>query len=139
MILGDSFKFSSSAFFPEYMNNELLRDGLDTLRYTFKDEIDFVNDQFFSLHLMILYENELGQLYDTYFWFPSKFKPLDFPSPFIVKDQKIFMREGIVKINIAKKYLVSFMKPKISYEQYSEKQTLLIKGRFEDAMKKTAK
>jgi len=51
----------------------LLPSDKDKLK--FHKTIDFINKNIFTIHLLLFYENDLGMLYDTYYW--ARFKKND--------------------------------------------------------------
>ena len=55
--------------------NELLPG--DSTVLTLQHEVAFFDSNQFTLHYLVLYENELGNLYDTYIW--NRFMINDFP------------------------------------------------------------
>lgn len=139
MLLDGSFKEQRSSFFPPYLNTELLPNDMDTLEYTHQEQVDFIDNQYFTLHLLILYENELGHLYDTYYWSRAKLEELLFPSPFGVKGNRIYMLTR-KSFKIALKDLVTFTNSKISYNTYDDrKQAELIKHRIKESRNKLTK
>lgn len=55
----------------------------DQYKLKFRRKIQFINEELFALHLLIFYKNDLGILYDSYYW--AKFQK---------KDLKIDSRNG---------------------------------------------
>lgn len=59
-----------------------------------------LNNQF-MIHLVLYYENELGQLFDTYYWIDYKAKPVIVPNPIFYSQDKAMMEKfakGIFKV-----------------------------------------
>lgn len=85
-----SLKNSSPHYFSVFEKSQLLRGDSITLKldYTFDD---VVNDKTI-LHFLILYENQAGYLYDTYYWSLIENIPTLFEPEIFVKDKKVMMR-----------------------------------------------
>lgn len=59
-----------------------------------------LNNQF-MIHLMLYYENELGQLFDTYYWVDYNAKPVIVPNPIFYSQDKAMLEKfvkGIFKV-----------------------------------------
>lgn len=106
-------RYKFDAFHP-FFNNEMLP-KIDTLDYNHTEGIDFLKDQLFTLHFLILYENELEQIFDTYYWVQFKIEDYIMPSAFIRKENQI------IKLEPASKNLVIIVDSKTSYEAYDRK------------------
>lgn len=112
---------SGRGFFPPYFANELLPGAEDTTEIQFQSEIQFVNNERFTVHYLLLYENDIGQLFDTYYWAQYQFKPLIFPPLYKMEGRKILPVPFPAKI--ATRDFIELINTKVSYNTYSEDKT----------------
>ena len=96
--------------------------GIDTLELDFERTIQFISeDQHFVLHYLIAYENDIGNLYDTYFRTSYEFK-LVLPTLFMMKDKQIYMRRRLqYKVALKDMFVIQNSKP--SYYAYNKDET----------------
>lgn len=106
---------------PRFLNNELLPNGQDTLTIDLTTDIKFIQKHAFIMHFLILYKNELGHMYDTYFQVQYEIKslPIKTLTPIKVKYipdivRKIFNDETI------KKNLLQLIASRPTYHTYDE-------------------
>ncbi len=85
----------------------------------FKKNIQFIDDGNFTIHLLLIYQNELGTIYDTYYW--AKFKKKKIELDVVVNN-----RTGeIVAAKSAKNSLKNFLTSiddNIAYHIYSKEE-----------------
>lgn len=53
----------------------------------------FIKENKYILHVMLFYENEIGQLFDTYYWLNLKTNEIVIPNPFIFENDSLKMSE----------------------------------------------
>ena len=111
------------ALFPPFFQNELLPNGVDTIEIKFEQSIHFISNQKFVLHYLILYKNELGNIYDTYFWVQYELKELIFPNPFKVVKDTLFYKPISRHMRMAIKDFIKIENSKPSYHVYDIKTT----------------
>ena len=109
--------------FPPFFQNELLPNGVDTIEIKFEQSIHFISNQKFVLHYLILYKNELGNIYDTYFWVQYELKELIFPNPFKVVKDTLFYKPISRHMRMAIKDFIKIENSKPSYHMYDIKTT----------------
>jgi len=84
----------------------------------FHKKIDFVNNETFAIHLLVLYKNDMGILYDSYYW--AKFQKKDLLIDFIVDS-----RNGQIvysKIVGDMRDYVKFIDENIAYKIYTKEE-----------------
>ena len=89
----------------------------DKLR--FHKTIDFVKNETFAIHLLLLYKNDLDILYDSYYW--AKFQKKDLIVDFMVdttNGQLIWAK----LVNDKKEY-VKYIDQNVAYKVYTEKES----------------
>ncbi len=105
----------------EFYGKEILQGGNQSLDFSYS--VNFSSNKEFTIHFLILYENEIGNIYDTYSW-------TSFKLPF---DYIAYFPSGIDPIIAAKmlpekiKMNVKAQKNKITHHIYSEEDTDYIK------------
>jgi hypothetical protein len=124
--------FQKSKRFPEFLNTELLPNGIDTLELEFKSEISNMSEGTeFILHYIIFYENELGHFYDTYF--RSKYEFI-FTVPDPLKDQQILpqlLSGQPIKLSINNYYIFNKNMSKPTYYIYKKTESDDVRDLFE--------
>lgn len=126
--------FDTIHLFQDYFQSELLPDAVDTVRLEFSQVIGCESDNKITLHYLIIYQNELGNLYDTYFWFNYQLKELIFPSPFhFITDSTFILKTHPKPIAIARSDYIKIKASKPSYKIYSEEESDKILKFFEAA------
>ena len=111
-----------------FMKNELLPEGKDTIDITLNSGIEQLRKyQKFVLHFILIYENELGNLYDIYY--KSKYElNLTIPNPF--KDERFLRGEGI-SFRLYKKNVFQIKKYKTTHYTYNLSESEYIKDYFD--------
>lgn len=66
-LLGDYDHISSFRPFGRFSKSELLPFSADTIHWEHTEKVTFFFNNEFAVHVAIFYENELGQLFDTYY------------------------------------------------------------------------
>ena len=64
----------------------------DSTVLTLEAEVSFISLNHFTLHYLILYENEMGNLYDSYFWAPFVIREFEMIAEFTEVDAQRLMR-----------------------------------------------
>jgi hypothetical protein len=73
---------------------------LDTMNISLSYSPQYIKDDKFIIHLLIFYENELGQVFDTYYWITFQTHYVIVPNPLYFgnnKQMKIKMARAIFK------------------------------------------
>lgn len=112
----------SSKQFPDFTESEILANAVDTIDLQFELPIQFVDKQLFTLHFLILYENELGNIYDTYYWSEYKIEDIIFPFGYRNENGKLVLLKNVV-MTISIDELFKFKRSKSSYHTYKDKKT----------------
>ena len=107
---------------PNYMINEL-QPG-DATELSFNHNIQFFRDRKFTIHYILFYENELGILYDTYFWFVFKMNTLHIQEDFKKVNSDIYHRYAVTDKSANEVFSCEVNRS--SYKKYSntEKETV---------------
>lgn len=98
----------------------------DTIDYDFTYNIQNINDDFFVLHFLLLYENEADILYNTYY--QAKYK-LRFPDLFLPKVNDNISINSIHKI-YGNSNMLEFIEDNLTSYFYSPSKSRLIKDYF---------
>lgn len=145
IILGENTEYNIKDhinIFPPLFQNEILSSSLDTVSVDFTHEI-YSNDLLKKsgiLHFMILYENEMGHLYDTYFWLEISLSQMVIPNPFYSQDSLLLMKNTFYTIPIENIIVKKMSKP--SYHTYTKIEEQNIRsyiGNLFDNMKRIIK
>ncbi len=123
-------KINQKDLFPPYSRNQILPNATDTMEVSLSEEIQFINDQKFTIHILLLYKNELNYFYDSYYCYQFKIKELFFPNPFIRKKDKIYFDPNKLKIKIANKDLLPINNSTFSFKNYSEKESKIFNNKI---------
>ena len=90
----------------------------DTTELKFEHNVQFVSDGEFTLHYLILYENQVGVYYDTYYWVRYKNDPLvaELESPrYQLIDGRMYARQ---KCKLSKTGLLNSIRFEESDQKY---------------------
>jgi hypothetical protein len=110
--------------FEDYFHNEI-QPG-DSTNLNIKLPVTFIENSKFTIHCLILYENELGVLYDTYLWAVYELLPVLVKTEYKRENDELYYRviphnvktfDDIIKCSI----------PKFSYHTYDNDQQKRIK------------
>lgn len=112
-------KIKTSSF-SEFLTDEVLPNAIDTVDIEFNHRIRFFEDNKFVIHYLILYKNELGQVFDTYYWCQGQFKDFIFPAPIRRLDENRIIVTRQYHTKVAKKDMLDFEDAKSSYKIYTE-------------------
>lgn len=102
--------FSDKEF---YLYRQLQSDDID--RIEFNTEIFFIEDDTFVIHFLVFYENDLNNLYDTYYWAKFQIKTLITSMTPIMEAQN-----NTQKMIVEKNHSVFFIDDNISYKNYGK-------------------
>jgi hypothetical protein len=94
----------------------------------FKTEIRFIKNENFAIHLLLFYENDLNNLYDTYYWAKFQKKNIEYDMKVDTTNHKILN----AKMSFGKDQILKFIDDNTAYKTYSKKE----KERFEEIMDK---
>lgn len=109
----------------DYFHNEI-QPG-DSTNLKIEIPVTFIKNSTFTIHCLILYENELGVLYDTYLWAVYELLPVLVKTEYKLENDKLFYRniphnvrtfDDVIKCSI----------PKSSYHTYENDQQSRIKN-----------
>ncbi len=118
----------------QYTEINLLPHSQDTTTIEINLNIADVKDEKFGIHYLIIYKNELGNMYDSYFQTLAKIEEIFFDSPFKFEGNKIiFSRKQIQKIAISD--FIKIKKTRSLYHIYSPEE----KNEFENYMSQQEK
>lgn len=132
----DKFTFDKYDKFPTFMKTELLNDGKDTLNFNTKAALhNLGKDQQFIFHFLLIYENELGGLYDTYYKIKCELRIIT-PNPF--RDEK-FLRGDRVTLKLNYKDIFQVKKYKTTYYTYNLAESERTKKFFDNWKRKLKK
>jgi len=130
-------RFGSKSF-SSYVQNELLPDAADTLDYELENVVHWLDDQLFTVHFLMLYENDLGHLYDTYYWAQFRFEGIPVRSPFFVRDGRLIMKsEQTVMVALAD--IAKQVRDKTSFKTYSADDAKLVRNSLDILLKRLKK
>jgi len=112
-------------YFPELLNYDMLPNEKDTLEIELDYVVRHISNQKFNLYTLILYENELEFIYDTYYRSLFRMKDVIFPFPdyIIDKSGRKLKVEGM-KFALNNKNLVMLEQSQSLYSSYYKKEDL---------------
>ena len=122
-------------YFPEFINSDILPDGNDTLALKTNYSVTRIRNQKFVLHTLILYENELGFIYDTYFQTSYKIRELLIPIPDSIETPEGKMKPRYVRIAINDIRFAIQDQSQSLYHSYYEKEDIKNIHRILDSLK----
>ena len=103
----------------QYSAVELLPNNQDTTTITIELNVSEIKNNNFGIHYLILYENELGYLYDSYFQTQIGYEELYFDSPVKIEDNKLIITR-YKKYKFAITDFLKVRKTRSLYYTYSE-------------------
>ncbi len=98
----------------------------DTIDLGFVDKVAFMSDGSFTVHYLMLYENEVGALYDTYYWARYQTLPVYVKPEYKTVDGKLYMR--LIYNRQSFKDLLRLEETNPSWNTYSMEEAEDIKG-----------
>jgi hypothetical protein len=107
---------------PPFLKSELLPNNSDTTQIELTYKIHNVRDNLFTLHYLILYENDLGNIYDTYYWNQYRIHFVFHP-PFVLEDGKPKISISKEKVSVDLEDLMRLQYEKSSYNTYDMSET----------------
>lgn len=113
-------------FLPDFSIDEL-QPG-DTTSVKIRHEIKFPKQGRFTIHILMLYENQMGILYDTYFWAVFENLPTVFRQEFRIKDNQLQTR--VLPDYETSRNILKCTTTKPSYDFYDLKQAQHIKNKI---------
>ena len=123
-LLSDTYPYIKIKPFGRFMKTALLPLAADTVVFEITEKVSRLEDDEFAVHLMLLYENEMDQMYDTYYLQHCTMSTDSVP--FIVDDGKLILGDITRAIRI---YPYEFVP---TYYYYKEAEAELIRNKFED-------
>jgi hypothetical protein len=78
----------------DYFGIKDIRPG-DTCDFRIAHDVRFVTKQKFTMHFLLLYRNEAGGLFDTYYWARFTTVPILWKTEFAINDGKLAYRVGV--------------------------------------------
>ncbi len=121
-------QLSNIEVFDPFFQNDLLPEMADTVKVFIEKNIQFTLNETFTLHMLFIYENELDNIYDTYYWAQFSCKPIIIPiSKYLVtKEQKVIGFMGVT--TVAEKDIFEFIQSKSSFHNYFDREEKAIKN-----------
>jgi hypothetical protein len=121
----------SISFFPMMFQDEILNSPQDTISLDLSHEIfsrDLSKDKQGILHYLILYENEMGHFFDTYFWLEISLQKIVVPNPFWGNNRQLLPKTVTFKLPVRDVVVMGHSKP--SYHTYSFEEERKIRANF---------
>jgi hypothetical protein len=112
-------KYKISPYSP-FLRNNLQPGSSDTLVIKHTEEVDIAGEPAFALHILLIYENQMGHVYDTYYRTRCDILPAQ-PGM-----KKTAADASALKIRLAKRDILRFTYPRISYRRYDQEGTTYI-------------
>ncbi len=126
-------------FFPPELENELLPFGRDSLDLDLVHTVQFKSDKNFTLHYLLIYEDDDGNIFDTYFETAYKFKNTVNPQIFSFKDRDLFDKEflgSILSLTIHENDLTYLNHSEPIYHSYQKEKSKYIRKLINDMYEK---
>ena len=117
----------TTGFIKDYYRNIEINNG-DTLKIERKFKISNPNIDKFTIHYMLLYENDLDQYFDTYYWARFKLNEL------VIKEE-FYPNEQLLHLKVARKDLINMIKFIDDYN-YTDSYNLKEKKELDKYLKK---
>lgn len=108
----------------------------DTCDFQISHDVKYVYDQKFTMHFLLLYRNEAGDLFDTYYWARFKTIPFVWKTEFAIIDGQLAYRIGVDKKQV--KEFITLYDQNTSWRLYSKSDAENILSFFEHLSKKRA-
>ncbi|WP_258104491.1 hypothetical protein [Marinoscillum sp. MHG1-6] len=111
---------------------ELQPGDKDELR--FKKNIQFIDDGLFTIHLLLIYQNELGTIYDTYYWAQYKKKKMELD---VIVDNRTGEIVASKSANNSLKNFLTSIDDNVAYHIYSKEEEKAF-WKFTEKLKQTS-